>query len=101
MVSDEAIDQLIDDWITQRNFAAALLVEYLDLETAHDVLRPEHRGRHIIGDTGWTYRTHGIGVDVTRTNGRGGIDFDFGSTPESEFATPDYFRKNTPVSVVT
>src|SRR4051812_39205014 len=90
MVAEAKIHELIDDWIVHREAAAALLVEHLHLESPQDVLRPEHRGRYELEGTGWSYRTHGIGVDMTRTNGHGGIDFDFGA--ENTFANPDWWR---------
>ncbi|MEO1529747.1 MAG: hypothetical protein AAFX06_30380, partial [Planctomycetota bacterium] len=92
MIEDEMANRLIDDWIAYRDTAAAMLVKHLGLELAVDVLRPEHRGRHEIPNTGWAYRTHGVGVDVTRTNGHGGIDFDFAMSPDLQFAPPDVYR---------
>ncbi len=83
---------MIADWISHRDAAAALLVAHLSLESPRDVLRRENRGRHELTGTGWSYRTHGIGVDVTRTNGHGGIDFDFSTTDGRLFAPPDYCR---------
>ena len=86
------IRRLIDDWVAYRDAAAALLVDKLRLDSPRDVLRPENRGRHELVGTGWAYRTHGIGVDVTRTNGHGGIDSDFSTTEGQLFAAPDYWR---------
>ncbi|WP_390621047.1 DUF6896 domain-containing protein [Stieleria neptunia] len=83
---------MIANWITHRDAAAALLVAELNLESPRDVLRPENRGRHDLDGTGWSYRTHGIGVDVTRSNGHGGIDFDFSTLPGQLFAPPDFWR---------
>jgi hypothetical protein len=83
---------LIADWIAYRDSAAALLVTELGLSTPRDVLRTEHRGHHDLAGTGWAYRTHGIGVDVTRTNGHGGIDFDFSTDGGQLFAPPDFWR---------
>ena len=75
-----------------RDWAAALIADQLGLDAPHDILRAEHRGRRNLGDTEWTYRTHGVGVDVVHKDGRGGIDFDFGFLPEKEFADPDSWR---------
>jgi hypothetical protein len=83
---------LITDWIVYRDAAAAMLVTELRLSSPRDVLRPEHRGRRDLDGTGWAYRTHGIGVDVTRTNGHGGIDFDFSTEDGQLFAPPDFWR---------
>lgn len=46
----------------------------------------------LIADTGWVYRTHGIGVDVTKRNGHGGVDFDFSTNGDNVFAAPDWWR---------
>ncbi len=86
------MQHLIADWILHRDAAAALLVAQLNLESPRDVLRREHRGQHNLASTGWSYRTHGIGVDVTRTNGHGGIDFDFSALDGQLFAPPDFWR---------
>jgi hypothetical protein len=86
------VQQLIADWMSHRDAAAALLVAQLNLDSPRDVMRPEHRGRHDLEGTGWTYRTHGIGVDVTRRNGHGGIDFDFSTVDGQLFAPPDFWR---------
>ncbi len=75
-----------------RDAAATLLVTELGLSSPRDVLLREHRGHRNLGGTGWTYRTHGIGVDVTRINGCGGIDFDFSTEDGQLFAPPDYWR---------
>jgi hypothetical protein len=86
------VRQLIADWITRRDAAAALLAAHLNLESPRDILRREHRGRHDLTGTGWSYRTHGVGVDVSRTNGHGGIDFDFSTLDGQLFAPPDFWR---------
>jgi hypothetical protein len=83
---------LIAEWIANRDAAAALLVSELKLKSPREVLHPEHRGRRVLSGTGWSYRTHGIGVDVTRTNGHGGIDFDFSTRDGQLFEPPDFWR---------
>ena len=92
MVTEAIINELIDDWLTHRDAAAALLVEQFSLNSPRDVLRAEHRGRRELPGTGWAYRTHGVGVDVTRINGHGGIDFDFALDGSKMFADPDWYR---------
>lgn len=66
-----------------------MLRRQLELENAADVLRPENRGRKAITGTNWMFRTHGVGVDIYRTEDSGGIDFDF-DKPE-----PDAWRMRT------
>ena len=85
-------ERLITDWCDYRERVAAMLVASLNLDSPRDVLRTEHRGRHELPGTGYAYRTHGIGVDVTRKNGHGGIDFDFGTEDDELFAPPDWWR---------
>jgi len=81
-VSDvDAANELIDAWLAYRDMAVQVLVTSLNLDSPKDVLRPALRGRHELLGTGWCYRTHGIGVDMVRKNGHGGIDFDFSATP--------------------
>jgi hypothetical protein len=92
-VLDEAkINLLIDDWLKARDAAASLLVEHLGIDSPREILDPRHRGRELIANTGWAYRTHGIGVDVTPTNGRGGIDFDFSADDTNIYKIPDWWR---------
>lgn len=88
---DYAVRELVSAWISYRDFVATLLVKELGLDCLQDILSDEFRGRHAISDTGWSYRTHGRGVDVTRTNGHGGIDFDF-SNGGQLFEPPDFYR---------
>lgn len=88
----DIIRDLIAEWTKHRDAAAALLVAQLNLHSPRDILKPENRGHHKLSRTGWQYRTHGIGVDVTRTNGRGGIDFDFSTDDGELFAAPDWWR---------
>jgi hypothetical protein len=73
----ELVRALIPHWYATRKWAEELLCRVLGLENASDVLRPEHRGRKAIPGSMWTYRTHGIGVDIDRGIRSGGIDFDF------------------------
>ncbi|MCA8990096.1 MAG: hypothetical protein KDA78_20785 [Planctomycetaceae bacterium] len=88
----DAANSLIDAWLAYRDMAAQLLVTHLNLESPKQILRPALRGKHELIGTGWCYRTHGIGVDVFRKNGRGGIDFDFSAIPGRLFAYPDWWR---------
>lgn len=89
---DDAVRELVSAWISYRDFVATLLVKELGLDCLRDMLSDEFRGRHAISDTGWSYRTHGRGVDVTRTNGHGGIDFDFSNDADQLFEPPDFCR---------
>jgi hypothetical protein len=68
---------LIPHWYATRKWAEELLCRALNLKSAGEVLQPEHRGRKVLAGSTWTYRTHGIGVDIDRGITRGGIDFDF------------------------
>lgn len=88
----EIVRDLIAEWTKHRDAAAELLVSQLNLDSPRDILKPENRGRRKLSGTGWQYRTHGIGVDVTRTNGHGGIDFDFSTDDGELYAAPDWWR---------
>lgn len=92
MLDETKINLLIDDWIKARDAAAALLVEHLLLDSPRDILDTRHRGRKFIANTGWAYRTHGIGVDVTKIDGHGGVDFDFSADETDIYKAPDWWR---------
>ncbi|MBI1348837.1 hypothetical protein GC163_21400 [bacterium] len=92
MLDETKLNCLIDDWIAARDAAAELLVHHLGLASPRDILMSQHRGRRPIGDSGWQYRTHGCGVDVTNIQGRCGIDFDFSDDELNIYANPDWYR---------
>jgi len=71
------IRALIPHWYATRKWAEELLCRTLDLQSASDILRPENRGRKVLTGSLWSYRTHGVGVDIDRGIRSGGIDFDF------------------------
>lgn len=75
--NQELIKNLIPLWYATRLWAEDLLRRYLDLADAVDILKPENRGKKPISGTNWMYRTHGVGVDIYKTEEVGGIDFDF------------------------
>ncbi|WP_040644723.1 DUF6896 domain-containing protein [Pseudoalteromonas rubra] len=82
MDNEELINRLIPIWYAQRKWAEELLLRAFDLKNIEDL----PRGRKPIPGTNWMYVTHGIGVDVYKTNEVGGIDFDF------DKADPDPWR---------
>ncbi|MGV3607693.1 MAG: DUF6896 domain-containing protein [Planctomycetaceae bacterium] len=92
MSDADAANKLIEAWLAYRDMAAQILVTSLNLESPKEVLRPGFRGHHELPGTGWRYRTHGIGVDMVRKSGHGGINFDFSATPGRLFAYPDWWR---------
>ncbi len=73
----ELVGALIPHWHATRRWAEELLCRALGLQNASEVLKLEYRGSHKIHGSNWTYRTHGIGVDIDRGDRSGGIDFDF------------------------
>ncbi|MBB3170028.1 DUF6896 domain-containing protein [Simiduia aestuariiviva] len=73
MSNEELIKQLIPLWYAQRKWAEELLVQSFNLDKVEDL----PRGRNPIPGTNWMYVTHGVGVDVYKTEEVGGIDFDF------------------------
>jgi len=77
MTDIDLIKKIIPLWYAQYSWACELLKQALELEKAEDILKSEHRGFKEIPGTNWTYRTHGIGVDISRTPEVGGIDLDF------------------------
>jgi len=73
----EAINELMSKWHETRFWAEELLCTKFNLNNAFEILEPEFRGKIKIPDTPWFYRTHGVGVDISKPNNTGGIDFDF------------------------
>jgi len=77
MTDVELIKQIIPLWYAQYKWATELLKQAFSLDQAEEILEPKHRGFKEIPGTNWMYRTHGIGVDISRTPEVGGIDLDF------------------------
>jgi hypothetical protein len=73
----ERIRHLMTMWYATRAWAEAMLIGFLGLQAASDVLRHQHRGRSRLGETAWLYRTHGVGVELSKDDDTDGIDFDF------------------------
>ncbi len=73
----ELIKKIIPLWYAQYAWAEELLKRSFSLEKAEDILSNEYRGFKEIPGTNWMYRTHGVGVDISRTAEVGGIDLDF------------------------
>ena len=89
----ELIRKIIPLWHAQRKWAKELLKQAFNLDKANDILSTEYRGYKEIPGTNWMYRTHGIGVDISRTSDVGGIDFDFGKTEPDEWRLKIFFEK--------
>jgi len=77
MTNTEAVIELIGSWHSTKCWAESLICKHLDIETASDILGQEYRGKKQLSDTSWYYRTHGVGVDISKKGNKGGIDFDF------------------------
>lgn len=73
----ELVCQAIPLWHALMAWAKELIVRTFNLEHAEDILNHENRGIHQVPGTCWFIRTHGIGVDISKTPDVGGIDFDF------------------------
>jgi hypothetical protein len=90
----ELIRQVIPLWYANMAWAKALLIHAFNLKAAEDILRVGGRGgRHQIPGTNWFYRTHGIGVDIYKTPGVGGIDFDFDKPDPDAWRFKIFFEK--------
>lgn len=70
------VEQVIPLWFAYRRWAEELLVAAFGLVKAEDIL-VSHRGLNAIAGTNFFVRTHGVGVEVSKAPGVGGIDFDF------------------------
>jgi hypothetical protein len=93
MKNQELIKNLIPLWYATRLWAEELLRRHLDLADAADVLKPENRGKKVINGTNWMYRTHGVGVDIYKTEEVGGIDFDFEKPNPDPWRMKIFFRR--------
>lgn len=93
MTDIELIKNLIPLWYAEKKWAEELLTRALNLEVADDILQGQNRGNKQIPGTNWFYRTHGIGVDVYRTEEVGGIDFDFGKDNPDPWRLRIFFEK--------
>ena len=90
----ELVRQVIPLWYANVAWAKALLIHSFNLKTAEDILRIGSRGglRQIPG-TNWFYRTHGVGIDIYKTPGVGGIDFDFDKPDPDAWRLGIFFEK--------
>lgn len=93
MNNQELIKNLIPLWHATRLWAEDLLRRYLDLADVADVLKLENRGKKPIIGTNWMYRTHGVGVDIYKTEDVGGIDFDFEKLNPDPWRMKIFFRR--------
>lgn len=89
----EFLQSLLSDWDETKQWAELTICDTLNLANASDVLQTEYRGKHQIGETEWFYRTHGIGVDISKLGNKGGIDFDFGEEFPCRFKFRDFMVK--------
>lgn len=89
----EKIRRLIPLWYAHRKWAEELLVRVFNLSKAQDILKTEFRGKNQVPGSNWMYRTHGIGVDIYRTDEVGGIDFDFDKPDPDEWRLRRFFEK--------
>ncbi|MCU8059076.1 hypothetical protein L5L78_23315 [Shewanella sp. SM34] len=76
-MSTNPITAAIPLWYAQMSWAKELIRLGFGLSKVEDILSSENRGCKLVPGTAWNIRTHGIGVDVFKTPGVGGIDFDF------------------------
>ena len=93
MTDIELVKQIIPLWYAQYAWAEELLKKSFGFETADEILTTEYRGSNQIPGTNWTYRTHGVGVDISRTSDVGGIDFDFDKPDPDEWRLFLLFEK--------
>jgi len=89
----ELIKKIIPLWYAQKLWAEELLKRSFGLEKAEDILLSEYRGFKEIPGTNWMYRTHGVGVDISRTADVGGIDFDFDKPCPDEWRLTVFFER--------
>ena len=89
----ELIRKVIPLWYAQKSWAEELLKRSFGLEKVEDILSSEYRGFNEIPGSNWTYRTHGVGVDISRSPDVGGIDFDFDKKDPDEWRLTIFFER--------
>ena len=93
MTDEDAVRYLVARWHESRTWAERLLCEQLSLQSPQQILDPPYRGNRPIPGTLWSYRTHGLGVEVSRPGNSGGIDFDFRVTGPDVWSLRDFLVK--------
>lgn len=81
----QLVKQAIPLWYANVAWAKELLVRAFGLANAQDILRHENRHLKQVPGTCWFVRPHGIGVDIYKAPGVGGIDFDFDKPDPDEW----------------
>lgn len=72
------VEQLIERWHNIRMWAEQLICETFGLKCAAEILeRPEIPRYGSFGESDWEYMVHGVGINISKRNNQGGIDFDF------------------------
>ena len=78
---DRLVADLISLWYETRTWAEKLLCDTFDLQHIDDFMPSlAHNETPRTGqfpNLPWSYRVHGIGIDISKSKNRGGIDFDF------------------------
>jgi len=93
MKNHKLIKNIIPLWYAQRAWAEELLKRAFNLKEAHDIMNKDNRGNKQIPGTNWMYRTHGVGIDIYRTEEVGGIDFDFDKPDPDSWRLKIFFEK--------
>ncbi|VGO11810.1 hypothetical protein PDESU_00357 [Pontiella desulfatans] len=86
MTDKELVQNLINLWYAERAWAEEVLKRSYKVDEPFEVLNLDLDDVQEIPGTNWHCRPHGVGVDIFRTDGTDGIDFDF-DRPE-----PDSWR---------
>ncbi|WP_185821927.1 hypothetical protein [Xanthomonas sp. GW] len=81
----QLIEQAIPLWHANVVWAKVLLVSAFNFSEPQEILRRENRHLRQIPGTCWFVRPHGIGVDIYKVPGVGGIDFDFDKPDPDEW----------------
>lgn len=101
---DQLIADLLALWHETRSWAEQLLCDTFDLQHVDDFM-PALAQNDIprsgqFPDSPWFYRVHGIGIDISQTNNRGGIDFDFDKPDVDRWRLRDFMVKQVNVGSI-
>jgi hypothetical protein len=81
----QLVEQAIPLWYANIAWAKALLVSAFKFSEPQEILCKANRHLRQVPGTCWFVRPHGIGVDIYKAPGVGGIDFDFDKVDPDEW----------------
>ncbi|WP_282248404.1 hypothetical protein [Stenotrophomonas sp. PS02300] len=88
----QLVEQAIPLWHANMAWAKALLVSAFKFSEPQEILRKENSHLRQVPGTCWFVQPHGIGVDIYKAPGVGGIDFDFDKVDPDEWRLARFIK---------